>query len=535
MLETGAIDCAQLSSFRISVVHEFGKGPSMNQLVGNDVVLHTRKIHNVADVPMEHLLKCPILKDGIQKLLNENKESTTFEIRITGNKTLLTQEGIWSCINNLKDVLLFDAESLPTSVLLSVFASSRVLHLPEISKACEVQISKSISWASVGIALYAANIYKSQPILEAVFFFFRNAIIQGHVSPSWLLDALPTSAQAIAANVARAAVQFGHDLTAEAEEELSIEEKLKRDKEKAVSSWLELPGQRLRLCLEKGLVDHKGLATPLKVLQDAADAWILRSRLLVKPVPFFTLMKLKRKRGDSGRYPHVYSIVKEETGEVIARVVRESEGGDVSVYGGSNDYDCQVVRNLMSGLGAYSGGFNEYSNAIDETLEPHGPLYRGKVVHQYLGTVFKAYDCGSEPWMLEDPLAKSGLPGMQPRNKLAEITYEPNVVGDCPRKIFVDLKGMDGNTLMHLDNVQPRWDFKIGSFALPFFGRVLKASAKNFQLKDASLPSDGKEEIFLMFGKVSKDEFALDFREPISPLAAISIAVAAMTKKTAVA
>merc|ERR1711957_608418 len=62
----------------------------------------------------------------------------------------------------------------------------------------------------------------------------------------------------------------------------------------------------------------------------------------------------------------------------------------------------------------------------------------------------------------------------------------------------------------HMENIQPRWDNKLNSYALPFFGRVKKTSAKNFQLAK----NNDHNTIFLMFGKISKDVFCLDFRSP---------------------
>lgn len=508
MLQNALVDCVELPSFKISVVHEFGKGPSLSNISGNDVCLHTRRMHSVADVPMSHIIKCPIIKDGIQKLINENPINDIFEIRIVGSRTLLTHEGVWTCINSLNNIIDFEADSLSVPTMLSVFASANVLHIPEIARSCEIQICRNISWGSVGVAFYAANLYKSDLILEAIYFFFRNAIIQGHVSASWLLDALPTSAQALAANVARAAVQLGTEFAQDLGDEpytSSNSESLSKSGNnlKDEIEWIELPGQKLRLSMA-GMLDNRGLQTPLKILQGVATKWSRRARLLALPTPTFTLTKLLRKREFDGGYPHIYTIVNDHDGEIILRVVRPSEGGDSFIYAPSNDSDSQIQFNLMHGVGSINLN-DPLAEVPKEVLEPHCPLYRGKVKHQYLGTVFKAYDNGSEPWMQEDPLARAGLPGLDARRKLAEINYEPNVVGDCPRKIFVDLKDDMGKTsTMQLDNVQPRWDVKLRSYALPFFGRVLKASAKNFNLKTQRLNLMVKKIFFLCSEKYQK-------------------------------
>lgn len=112
----------------------------------------------------------------------------------------------------------------------------------------------------------------------------------------------------------------------------------------------------------------------------------------------------------------------------------------------------------------------------------------------------------------------------------------------------------------------PRWDESLGTFSLPFYGRAKVASAKNFQmiLKPADSESErnpssgfsGKEgpfgggphagcagaqqlqdssrDIFFMFGKLSKDLFCLDFRQPINAVEAFAMAAAALAKKRVV-
>eukprot|EP00919_Chromeraceae_sp_WS-2016_P056171 GHVR01133347.1.p1 GENE.GHVR01133347.1~~GHVR01133347.1.p1 ORF type:complete len:151 (-),score=42.52 GHVR01133347.1:120-572(-) len=114
------------------------------------------------------------------------------------------------------------------------------------------------------------------------------------------------------------------------------------------------------------------------------------------------------------------------------------------------------------------------------------------------------------------------------REELAKITYEMNLLGDCPR--VVRLKSTRNGDVLNLKNVPPRWDPTLCSYALPFFGRVKLASAKNFQL----VSFDSTDDIMLMFGKISKDEFALDFRHPLTPLDAFAVAIAALAKKRVV-
>jgi len=77
----------------------------------------------------------------------------------------------------------------------------------------------------------------------------------------------------------------------------------------------------------------------------------------------------------------------------------------------------------------------------------------------------------------------------------------------------------------------PRWNAKLGSYVLNFFGRVKVASVKNCQLVVAGEAEAA--EPCLAFGKVSDTLFALDFAHPLSPLQAFAIALAALEPKLA--
>jgi tubby-related protein 1 len=71
-------------------------------------------------------------------------------------------------------------------------------------------------------------------------------------------------------------------------------------------------------------------------------------------------------------------------------------------------------------------------------------------------------------------------------------------------------------------NKKPQWNEQVGAFVLNFGGRVTVASVKNFQLVS---PEASHETEVLRFGKRAADEFALDFRSPLSPLVAFCIAL----------
>eukprot|EP00918_Siedleckia_nematoides_P014405 GHVU01031276.1.p1 GENE.GHVU01031276.1~~GHVU01031276.1.p1 ORF type:complete len:388 (+),score=67.43 GHVU01031276.1:46-1164(+) len=82
-----------------------------------------------------------------------------------------------------------------------------------------------------------------------------------------------------------------------------------------------------------------------------------------------------------------------------------------------------------------------------------------------------------------------------------------------------------------LVNLVPAWDPQLRAYSLPFFGRARLPSAKNFQL-GATRESDA--DILVLFGKMDKDEFCLDFREPVNEVQAMGLAVAALATKRAV-
>merc|ERR1712232_1296914 len=146
-------------------------------------------------------------------------------------------------------------------------------------------------------------------------------------------------------------------------------------------------------------------------------------------------------------------------------------------------------------------------NGASVDSSEHCEEFLGSISPNFWGTVFELLDSGSDiDGLMRSNAAVKELP-LRARVPLCKIAYETNILGECPRKISVDFER--GSQQWHMENVSPRWDKKLNSYALPFFGRVKKASAKNFQL----VVNDDINTIFLMFGKISKDVFCLDFRE----------------------
>lgn len=86
----------------------------------------------------------------------------------------------------------------------------------------------------------------------------------------------------------------------------------------------------------------------------------------------------------------------------------------------------------------------------------------------------------------------------------------------------------DTSKLMVLKNKAPVWNPVIGAYTLDFQTHVKLPSKKNFQLVDAS---DASESLRLMFGKIERDVFHLDFNSPITPLQAFAIALSSLDRK----
>ena len=72
--------------------------------------------------------------------------------------------------------------------------------------------------------------------------------------------------------------------------------------------------------------------------------------------------------------------------------------------------------------------------------------------------------------------------------------------------------------------------YERGNYRLNFFGRVTVPSVKNFQLiqdtKVTTAQGVDDKGLLLQFGKIGEDRFHLDFRSPLTPFQAFTIALA---------
>jgi len=96
-----------------------------------------------------------------------------------------------------------------------------------------------------------------------------------------------------------------------------------------------------------------------------------------------------------------------------------------------------------------------------------------------------------------------------------------------PSKSTSKLKRGKHNS-MYLRNKAPRWHEELQCWCLDFQGRVTQASVKNFQLVHPDT-----DEVVLQFGKVGKNLFTMDFKQPFSVVQAFSICLSAFEFKLA--
>jgi tubby-related protein 1 len=101
-------------------------------------------------------------------------------------------------------------------------------------------------------------------------------------------------------------------------------------------------------------------------------------------------------------------------------------------------------------------------------------------------------------------------------------------MGECPRYFGIEIN-QDSN-VHKLENLKPEFNNDMDCYCLNFYGRVKKASAKNFQI---IYPGD-PDNIILQHGKVNRDEFNIDFREPFNFVNAFAVSLVSIGKKRVV-
>ena len=188
-----------------------------------------------------------------------------------------------------------------------------------------------------------------------------------------------------------------------------------------------------------------------------------------------------------------------------------------------------------------NGEFIISSKQGDFTL--YGQNFVGLLRPNFLGTSFELFNNGFEE-VIAKQLPDNFLPA---RLKVATIEYDSNFFAEKPRSFrvsFHDFMRNDSETITHkFENMQPRYNEARGCYTLNFYGRVQKASARNFQLVQSPLDEEDEdieddmgdmEMPLLTHGKISKNEFNLDYRAPFQILCSFAVSLTAIGKKRVV-
>ncbi|KAL1460062.1 hypothetical protein WDU94_012001 [Cyamophila willieti] len=208
---------------------------------------------------------------------------------------------------------------------------------------------------------------------------------------------------------------------------------------------------------------------------------------------------------------------------------------------------------LLAGRKRKKSATSNYLISTDPTdLSRKGESFVGKLRSNLLGTQFTVFDNGSSRRKINifdrDEQVKV-------RQELAAIIYDTNVLGfKGPRKMTVLIPGMtqsyervsitplemsetliecwnskNMDNIIELHNKTPTWNEDTQSYVLNFHGRVTQASVKNFQI----IHDNDPDYIVLQFGRTSEDVFTMDYRYPLCPLQAFSIALSSFDSKLA--
>jgi hypothetical protein len=166
--------------------------------------------------------------------------------------------------------------------------------------------------------------------------------------------------------------------------------------------------------------------------------------------------------------------------------------------------------------------------------------YVGCLESSFTGLTFLTFDHGT---LAGDP-ASELFPELVQGEHCA-LLYDQNVLGRIPNAMTVvvpDLAAQEpGPGLVEryerglrrgirvLRTRKPNWNEASGSWTMDFHGRVLRSSKKNFKIMDSA--DELRGDWLMLFGKVTKSRFSLDFRAPLSVMQAMSIALSSFADK----
>jgi tubby-related protein 1 len=105
-----------------------------------------------------------------------------------------------------------------------------------------------------------------------------------------------------------------------------------------------------------------------------------------------------------------------------------------------------------------------------------------------------------------------------------DLPYHKTEAADNGLLAIVDKSGPD---FSRLQTRKPIWSDDLEAWTMDFHGRVKLASKKNFLLVSENAPN----EVLMLFGKVSKSHFSLDFKAPMTVMQAFCIALTSFADK----
>jgi tubby and related proteins len=189
------------------------------------------------------------------------------------------------------------------------------------------------------------------------------------------------------------------------------------------------------------------------------------------------------------------------------------------------------------------------------------PDYVGTMDCSFTGTTFTLRDYGMNhdlmnTEVLSEGINSSGIPGIGFVEHCV-VVYDTNILGRVPNamKVHIPHKRITNDAIVdddlpyhkleaaengllamvdksgpdysRLETRKPIWSDDLEAWTMDFHGRVKLASKKNFLLVSENAP----DEVIMLFGKVSKTHFSLDFKAPMTVMQAFCIALTSFADK----